>query len=966
MGANVEGKKEIKEKRAWAYTRGGKLVRGILCMLTFMIFMLCLGLAAYVFEEFGTQILTDKNYNFYKSYRFLDRLGGEAEGIAEWVRNVEMGGSRQEFQIIDASKGVINSYNVETMRQNGMGYFENPADIKAYLILGKDLAGSIYDYDYISAYLKAMSGSGKSYMYFDKDAFERIFTQNGIQNTGNRFSDKFSPSAYFIYMDPYVMKTLKGDNEDEESEESGYLKIYNGDELEVNYSLDDAGIPNLDTLKYAVYDPGENVFYSTWDDYFVPCDYYIYDVADIKAAIASHTLSGENISSIIFPLLWSKNLTDIWADIEASYIDTEYARDELAARQNSALVYYIEIGSGDKTIYSNVKSVQEVVNFENDICYVVLGDDYDEDIAYKVWGEEYEGDITHPTVATDVLYRAEDIKKTLNEIDTNNVMYFAIDRDKLFLEDKSYIASYLIGYNVIGSNIKFIIAGAIISFVLLIIQAAYLIVTTGRKSRNDKAEGRLALVGIDSISTELWFVIYLFSIGASALLVWVAMEMTENRLGINPFGYRNSLLELQIILKGVLCSLPFGIVFMEMTLSLARRIKAHNLMNRLYVIKLYKEAVLWARSKKSVDRLKIYTAAYIGIEALFMAYMINICPYSIGIIIIVVFFVVMWAVTIAAMHRISSDIRKLEGGVRKITEGDFDTRVAIESKTSIFKELASGVNHIGDGLKNAVETSLKDERMKTELITNVSHDLKTPLTSIINYINLLKSEKMPTPEAEHYVEVLDSKAHRLQQLTEDLVEAAKATSGNIELNMMPLSFEELVKQALGEFEDKFAEKNLTVVANYPEKNVVSASDESSASLDNDDDMGQSNVKKVSEKSVMVMADGRRLFRILDNVLQNAYKYAMEGTRIYIDLVNENGQISFIMKNISKAQLNISSDELMERFTRGDASRTTEGSGLGLSIAKDLARLMNGDFELELDGDLFKVRITLPEYRNHIE
>ena len=221
--------------------------------------------------------------------------------------------------------------------------------------------------------------------------------------------------------------------------------------------------------------------------------------------------------------------------------------------------------------------------------------------------------------------------------------------------------------------------------------------------------------------------------------------------------------------------------------------------------------------------------------------------------------------------------------------------------------------------------------MKTELITNVSHDLKTPLTSIINYINLLKTEKMPTPEAEHYIEVLDTKAQRLRHLTEDLVEAAKATSGNIELEMMPLTFDELMKQALGEFEDKFEKKNLTVVASYPECPAV------------------------------VMADGRRMFRIIENILQNVYKYALEGTRIYADLSNNQSVVTFVLKNVSAAPLNISPEELMERFTRGDASRTTEGSGLGLSIAKDLTRLQGGTFDITLDGDLFKVIITFPEY-----
>lgn len=283
------------------------------------------------------------------------------------------------------------------------------------------------------------------------------------------------------------------------------------------------------------------------------------------------------------------------------------------------------------------------------------------------------------------------------------------------------------------------------------------------------------------------------------------------------------------------------------------------------------------------------------------------------------------------VYRMIQDIETLTKQISQITDGNLDYICPISHKHSLLKELEHGINHIGDGLKAAVETSLKDERMKTELITNVSHDLKTPLTSIINYVDLLKKEEMPTKEAVHYLEVLESKSHRLKRLTEDLVEAAKANSGNIELEKMPLAFDELMKQAIGEFEDKLEKKNLTMIAHYP------------------------------ENKAMVMADGRRMFRIIENVLQNVYKYALEGTRIYADLSNNQNVVTFILKNVSAAPLNISPEELMERFTRGDESRTTEGSGLGLSIAKDLTRLQDGTFDIVLDGDLFKVIITFPEY-----
>ena len=186
-----------------------------------------------------------------------------------------------------------------------------------------------------------------------------------------------------------------------------------------------------------------------------------------------------------------------------------------------------------------------------------------------------------------------------------------------------------------------------------------------------------------------------------------------------------------------------------------------------------------------------------------------------------------------------------------------------------------------------------------------------------------------TEEARHYVEVLDKKALRLKQLTEDLVEAAKANSGNLELDMMKINLNELMSQAIGEFEEKFEKKGLIIVANYP------------------------------EETMHIMADGRRLYRVLENVFQNVCNYAMPKTRVYADLTSQNGKVVFTVKNVSEAPLNISPDELMGRFTRGDESRTTEGSGLGLSIARDLTNLQGGTFDIVLDGDLFKVIITFP-------
>ncbi len=246
------------------------------------------------------------------------------------------------------------------------------------------------------------------------------------------------------------------------------------------------------------------------------------------------------------------------------------------------------------------------------------------------------------------------------------------------------------------------------------------------------------------------------------------------------------------------------------------------------------------------------------------------------------------------------------------------------------KEHAGQLNDLGSAINSAVEERMKSELMKAQLITNVSHDLKTPLTSIINYVDLLKKEDIENETARGYIEVLDRKSQRLKKLTEDLVEASKASTGAIAVTAERLDMTQLVNQALGEYSEKFAAAQLAPVPSLP------------------------------DGEVWVSADGRHMWRILDNLLGNCLKYALPGTRVYLDLVKWDGNVVLSVKNVSAQQLNIPAEQLMERFVRGDESRTTEGSGLGLSIARSLTELQGGVFRLEVDGDLFKAVISLPE------
>ena len=270
--------------------------------------------------------------------------------------------------------------------------------------------------------------------------------------------------------------------------------------------------------------------------------------------------------------------------------------------------------------------------------------------------------------------------------------------------------------------------------------------------------------------------------------------------------------------------------------------------------------------------------------------------------------------------------QNIQKALQAIYEGNTNIELDSDELTGVLKQMAIYIEDIAGGLSNAIQQSLKNERQKTELITNVSHDIKTPLTSIINYVDLLKKEEMPNEKAKEYLEILDSKSQRLKRLTEDLVEASKASSGNIKLKKEKINVNEIIKQVSGEFEDKFKARNLEEIMTLPEENLF------------------------------IEADGRYLYRVLENLYSNSSKYAMEGSRIYLDVVPKQTSIVIQMKNVSKEKLNITTEELMQRFVRGDSSRNTEGSGLGLSIASSLTELQGGKFHIYLDGDLFKVTL----------
>ena len=292
-------------------------------------------------------------------------------------------------------------------------------------------------------------------------------------------------------------------------------------------------------------------------------------------------------------------------------------------------------------------------------------------------------------------------------------------------------------------------------------------------------------------------------------------------------------------------------------------------------------------------------------------------------------FLVMKLIGLLAVLYIAVSLRTLQKGGEKLARGDFSEPIDTRYLLWDFKRYGQELNDVQGGLEQAVQERMKAEHLKTELITNVSHDIKTPLTSIVNYVDLLKKEDMPSPAAREYIAVLDRQSHRLKKLTEDLVEASKASSGALNVELQPTDVNVLLSQIEGEYQERLAACHLTLVTQPP------------------------------APGTMIQADSRLLSRVMDNLVSNVCKYAMENTRVYVTAAVRDGQAVISFKNVSRDELNISPDELMERFVRGDASRHSEGSGLGLSIARSLVQLQGGTFALSIDADLFRADIVFP-------
>ncbi|MBO7426696.1 MAG: hypothetical protein J6U23_13575 [Clostridiales bacterium] len=369
-----------------------------------------------------------------------------------------------------------------------------------------------------------------------------------------------------------------------------------------------------------------------------------------------------------------------------------------------------------------------------------------------------------------------------------------------------------------------------------------------------------------------------------------------------------------------------SLFFPLLCMSTAVRIKTHTLIKNTIAYKVL--ALCWKGICAVAKNMKFLYKVFIALFVLMFFWLILLAAHDREV--NAFFFVMTGIFVIPFIIFVALQINKLKKGAKELASGNFDHVIDTKWMLPEIRKHAEDLNNIAEGQKIAVAEKVKSERMKTELITNVSHDIKTPLTSIINYADLISKEETTSEKGKEYSEVLVRQSVRLKTLLEDLVEASKASTGNLEVDLQPCDAQVFVTQCAGEFEEKMSNANLTLVTNVP------------------------------EQSIRIMADGRRMQRVFDNLLNNACKYSLPGTRVYVDLQDNGTDAVFIFKNTSKEPLNMSEEELMERFTRGDSSRNTEGSGLGLSIAGNLAELQKGTLRLSTDGDLFKATLTFPK------
>lgn len=752
---------------------------------------------------------------------------------------------------------------------------------------GKDWEANYYEgvYDEDSQVIRCESSDGTSH-YFYRTDFKKMVADGTL---------KINYNTDFLEEDDFESKT--------ESEKLDTV----ADELYYRYTSQSENIGNVtDTRTNTEYPGCFFVELSQLDEKFAP-----QGAENILDAVNKSTeWNGrlEDAYKELFTLLdciRAIQSDEQFNDYETSLASVFHSVGDYT--EGSTNLTYLFADKETQTIYTNKKAYSSYAQLEQNLEKIF------KEKAYAVVYPEISECVTNiPGADLQVWNHTID-----QSFDTKDFV-FAVSVDTKFSVADS-MADEAENYETYSKLMFLMLAGAIFGSVLWLIGMVWLTVTAGRKPKDEE----IHLNGFDRWYTE---------IAAGAVIgIWLAGTIISGTLIANSsLGYSHAVVT--VIVTCLICGTYTMAWFLIGYLSLVRRIKAGTLWKNSLIRTVLKwigkcsgKLVDFARafSRNTAEKIKVLL---VGGAFLFLQFLIIGCGFT-GAGVFLMILLIVDAAAVIFIIRKADGLDLIMDGLKKISDGELQYKIKTDTLTGKQKVMAEYINNIGSGLDAAVENSLKKERMQTELITNVSHDLKTPLTSIINYVDLMKRENPTDPKIQEYLRILDEKSQRLKVLTEDVVEASKASTGNIKLEMNDIDFVEMVQQVIGEFEEKFQEKNLTMMVHF------------------------------TDEPSIIYADGQRMWRVLENVFGNVVKYAMEGTRVYAEISNRNKKVTFSLKNISAQPLNISADELTERFIRGDVARNTEGSGLGLSIAKSLTELQGGEFKLYLDGDLFKVMIT---------
>ncbi len=623
------------------------------------------------------------------------------------------------------------------------------------------------------------------------------------------------------------------------------------------------------------------------------------------------------------------SLEELYANlVAATEMLHSYVED---VEETNALLYVKNVSTGD--VYTNVSEWKTLSLDEVNQAYMA---DY---ASAGVSGAYFSGAVDGQQASSNaVLENGQQVQSYFETVlgeDNTCEVFLALDVTYPLLTSSSYRLhmwySWWNSQNPFGAiNALYVFGVALAGIVLLLILATC---QAGRKAE----DGKLQMVLVDRFPLEImilgdlvaWvlliFVLDGIMITTSYNLLYMTTYLGTEALMASSIAYLQS----EAIVLALLSS---GLAAWELK-RYSRRIKLRTIGSSIILgiaHSLQRTAKVMNRRENETSRTLLYYIAFIIIQAagwLFFGFSvwelyIDVMTVVLLIVLISIDLVVLLKLLQGAAGR--SEIRR---GMEELANGNLEYQIELGGLSGDNLQMGRELNGVRDGVRHAVDIEMKSERLKTDLITNVSHDIKTPLTSIINYVDILKRENIQDEKIAGYIDVLDRKSQRLKQLTDDLVEASKISSGNISLDMQPLNLTQLLRQAAAEFDEKLEQRNLQLIMNLPEEDL------------------------------RILADGQRMYRILENLFNNVTKYAMEGSRVYAGGEKKDGMCIFTLKNISENPLNFEAEELLERFVRGDVARTTEGSGLGLEIAKNLASMQGGDLELYMDGDLFKVTVS---------